>query len=136
MQKYKAGEIAKLAGINIETLRYYERIGIMPEPRRLESRYRYYLDEDLKRLLFIKKAKEIGFSLKEINELLNLKVDSTSTCGDVKRLAEHKLKDVEEKIQNLMKIKKVLIKLIKQCVNEEISSNNCPILEVIENRLK
>ncbi len=132
MNNYKVGEIAKIVGVNVETLRYYERIKIMPKPKRLPSGYRYYNDDDLRRLLFIKRAKELGFTLKEIDELLNLRIESKSTCGDVKHLAERRLTDIEEKIRDLKNIKKVLLRLIRQCVHEEVSSDECPILEVIE----
>ena len=134
MKHYKVGEIAEKIGLNVETLRYYEKIKIMPKPKRMESRYRIYDELDLKRLLFIKRAKELGFTLKEIKELLNLKIESTATCGDVKHLAEHKLTDIEERIRDLKNIKKVLLKLITQCVCEEVSTEECPILEVIEQK--
>ncbi len=136
MEHYKVGEIAKKVGLNVETLRYYEKIKIMPKPKRKESRYRFYDEVDLKRLQFIKRAKELGFTLKEIKELLNLKIESTATCGDVKHLAENKLKDIEERIKDLRNIKSVLAKLINQCICEEISSEECPILEVIEQKVK
>lgn len=136
MGHYKVGEIAKKVGSNVETLRYYEKIKIMPKPKRKESRYRFYDELDLKRLQFIKRAKELGFTLKEIKELLNLKIESTATCGDVKHLAENKLKDIEERIKDLRNIKSVLAKLINQCICEEISSEECPILEVIEQKVK
>lgn len=135
MQEYKVGEIAEIVGVNVETLRYYEKIKLLPEPKRKEfSSYRIYDDNDLARLTFIKRAKELGFTLKEIKELLELKIESTSTCGDVKHLAEHKLTDIEERIKDLKNIKNVLIKLIDQCICEEVSTDECPILEVIETR--
>lgn len=132
MGQYKVGEVAKRSGINTETLRYYEKLKLMPKPKRIESRYRIYDATDLKRLLFIKRSKELGFTLKEVKELLDLKIESTATCGDVKHLAEHKLNDIEERIKDLMNIKKVLTKLINQCKCEEVSTNECPILESIE----
>lgn len=135
MEHYKVGDIAEKVGVNVETLRYYENIKIMPKPKRKDSLYRYYDELDLRRLLFIKRAKELGFTLKEIKELLNLKIESTATCGDVKHLAEHKLNDIEERIKDLMNIKNVLLKLINQCVCEEVSTEECPILEVIEQKI-
>lgn len=135
MEHYKVGDIAEKVGVNVETLRYYEKIKIMPKPKRKESRYRYYDELDLKRLLFIKRAKELGFTLKEIKELLNLKIESTATCGDVKHLAEHKLNDIEERLRDLKNIKNVLLKLINQCVCEELSTDECPILEVVESKI-
>ena len=132
MHKIKVGEIAKQVGVNVETIRYYEKIHLMPEPKRLESGYRFYDSKDVKRLLFVKRAKELGFTLKEIKELLELKIESTSKCGDVKHFAEHKLEDVENRINDLLRIKKILSRMIHQCINEEVSTDECPILEVIE----
>lgn len=134
MEHIKVGEIAKKVGINVETLRYYEKIELMPKPKRKDSRYRYYDKNDLKRLLFIKRAKELGFILKEIKELLELKVESSSTCGDVKHLAENRLKDIKERIKDLKNIKRVLIKLINQCLSEKLSTDECPILEIIDQK--
>jgi len=132
MSVYFVGQIAEVVGINVETIRYYEKLKLLPKPKRRESRYRIYDETDLKRLSFIKRAKELGFTLKEIKELFGLKIDSDARCGDVKHLTEHKLKDVDNRISDLKKIRHVLVKLITQCVNEEVSSDECPILESIE----
>ncbi len=132
MPEYFVGQLAGKVGINVETVRYYEKLKLLPKPKQKESHYRVYDETDLKRLLFIKRAKELGFALKEIKELLELKIDSQAKCGDVKHLTEHKLKDVDNRISDLKKIKTVLVKLINQCVNEEVSSDECPILESIE----
>jgi len=133
MAEYFVRQLAKEAGINVETVRYYEKLKLFPKPKRkADYRYRIYDENDLKRLLFIKRAKELGFTLKEIKELFSLRIDSQAKCGDVKHLTEHKLKDVDYRIRDLKKIRGVLVKLIEQCVNEEISSDECPILESIE----
>ena len=132
MTEYLVGQLAKETGINLETVRYYEKLKLLPKPKRRESRYRVYDENDLKRLLFIKRAKELGFTLKEIKELFELRIDSHAKCGDVKHLTEHKLKDVDNRISDLKKIKSVLVKLINHCINEEVSSDECPILESIE----
>ena len=132
MSDLTVGKLAKEVGINLETVRYYETIGLMPNPNRRDSGYRIYSERDLKRLLFIKRAKELGFTLKEIQELFEIKVETKSTCGDVKHIAEHKIIDVEQKIKDLQKIKRVLKKLVAQCICEEVSTDECPILETIE----
>ena len=100
------GQLAEKTDVNVETLRYYERKGIMPKPSRSESGYRQYSQEDVARIQFIKRAQELGFSLKEISELLTLRVDPDTTCGDVKERTEAKIKDVEEKIRDLHKMKR------------------------------
>lgn len=132
MAEYFVGQLAEEVGINTETVRYYEKLKLLPKPKRKESRYRVYDEIDLKRLLFIKRAKELGFTLKEIKELFGLRIDSEAKCGDVKHLTKHKLEDVDNRISDLKKIRNILIKLIDQCVNEEISSDECPILESIQ----
>lgn len=132
MSNLTVGKLAKQVGINLETVRYYESIDLMPKPSRKESGYRVYSENDLKRLFFIKRGKELGFTLKEIKELMEIKVETKSTCGDVKHIAEHKIIDVEEKIKDLQKIKRVLKKLVAQCICEEVSTDECPILETIE----
>lgn len=132
MVEYFVGQLAKDAGINVETIRYYEKQGLLPKPRRRDSHYRVYDDEDLQRLLFIKRAKELGFTLKEIRELFRLRIDYDAKCGDIKHLTEQKLKDVDNRIRDLKKIRTVLAKLIDQCVDEEVFPDECPILESIK----
>lgn len=129
MNSFTVSALADKAGINLETVRYYEKIGLMPKPKRKESHYRFYNEDDFARLKFITRAKELGFTLKEISNLLSLKVDSETKCGDIKNLAEEKIKDVEEKIRDLKNIKKHLEKLVTQCINKELTSDECPILK-------
>jgi MerR family mercuric resistance operon transcriptional regulator len=102
----------------------------MPEPPRRESGYRQYSEDDVARILFIKHAKELGFSLKEILELLSLRVDPNTTCGDVKKRAEVKVADIDEKIRALQKMKRALTKLVTLCRGRGPTSE-CPILEVL-----
>jgi Hg(II)-responsive transcriptional regulator len=131
MNSFTVGALADKAGINLETVRYYEKIGLMPKPKRKESHYRIYDENDFVRLKFIIRAKELGFTLKEISELLSLKVDSETKCGDIKKLAEEKIIDVGNKIRDLKNIKKHLDKLVTQCINEEVSSDECPIVKAL-----
>jgi len=91
MKTITVGALAKETGINIETVRYYENIKLLPKPMRKDSRYRVYDENDLARLKFIIRAKKLGFTLKEIRKLLSLKIDSHSMCGDIKKLAEEKV---------------------------------------------
>ncbi|RMD89859.1 MAG: MerR family transcriptional regulator [Calditrichaeota bacterium] len=127
----KIGELAKSAGVNIETIRYYERRGLIPEPPRRESGYRIYSDEDLQRLLFIRRAKELGFSLNEIKELLTLRMDPETTSYDFHQAVQVKLEKIEEKIIELQRIHKALKELLATC-NGKLPLSECPILETLE----
>lgn len=131
METITIGTLAKRADVNIETIRYYERRGLIPKPHRRDSGYREYSDETTRRILFIKRAKDLGFSLNEIYELLSLKVTPGTTCSDVKRKAEGKMADIEGKIKILRHMKKALLKLSKECRGTGPASE-CPILEALE----
>ena len=131
MEILTIGKLAKSVNVNIETIRYYERRGLIPKPRRRESGYREYSDETTKRILFIKRAKDLGFSLKEVDELLSLKIAPGTTCSDVKSKAEEKIADIEDKIKTLQRMKKALFKLSKTCRGAGPASE-CPILEALE----
>lgn len=130
MRNLTIGQLARKAQVNVETIRYYERRGLIPDPPRRESGYRQYSEDAVSRIHFIKRAKELGFSLKEISELLSLRVDPDTTCGDVKRRAEVKIADVEEKIRALQRIKKALTKLVAFCRGSGPTSE-CPIMEAL-----
>lgn len=132
MNSFTVGVLAREAKINIETIRFYEGIKLMPEPKRKESRYRIYNEKDLVRLKFIIRAKELGFTLSEIKELLLLKVDSQSKCRDIKAMADSRISNIEEKIKDLKKIRNHLQVLVSQCVDEELSSDDCPIVMALE----
>ena len=124
------GSVAKLTGNNIETIRYYEKIGLLPEPKRGASGYRQYPDTTIKRLQFIKAAKALGFTLSDIKELLELRADSAASCASVQAKAKTKLLEVENKIRVLSKIMRVLQSLADECrVEKEISY--CPILNAM-----
>ncbi len=125
------GEVAKRSGIGLETVRFYERKGLIEEPPRTDSGYRQYPAAVVARLRFIKRAKELGFSLKEILELLSLRVDSDTTCADVKKRADLKILDIEQKISILREMKRALTKLVVLCA-ESGPTSDCPILEALE----
>ena len=133
LDKLKIGQVAKLAGISVETVRFYERQGLLENPPRKESGYRQYPPEAVLRISFIKKAKEVGFSLKEIKELLSLRLDSTTICADVRSLAEAKICDIEQKIQALQKMKQALADLTAAC-NGDAPVSKCPILKSLEEK--
>jgi MerR family mercuric resistance operon transcriptional regulator len=131
MKTLTIGKLAEQTGVNIATVRYYERRGLIPKPPRKKSGYREYSDETVKRILFIKHAKELGFSLKEIAELLFLKLDRKTPCSEIKKRADKKIQDIEEKIVLLRKMKKALINLTGDCSGHGPVSE-CPILEALE----
>ena len=127
------GQVAKLSGIGIETIRFYEREGLVDEPARRESGYREYTNDVVTRLTFIKRAQELGFSLREISELLALKLHPKASCAEVRQRAEGKVTDIETKIRDLQKMKKALMGLIASC-NTSKPVSECPILEAFDSK--
>jgi len=128
---YSIGQLAKKAHVNVQTIRFYERRGILKPIRREDSGYRKYDDDSLKRLHFIRQAKELGFSLKEIHELLSLRVRSVQTCDRVRAKASEKLEEIRKKIIQLRDLEKTMKELILDCENRQVS-DCCPILEKME----
>lgn len=125
------GKVALLAEVGVETIRFYERKGLIDEPPRLESGYRQYPEETVSRLRFIRRAKELGFTLKEIKELLALRIEPDTTCEDIRHRADAKIGDIEAKIGTLKKMKKALVKLTLSCSGSG-PVGECPILEAME----
>src|SRR5712692_1093899 len=121
-------QLAKRGGVNLETIRYYERTGLLPKPPRSGAGYRQFLPESVRRVQFIKRAQELGFSLKEIKELLALRIAPGSTRADVRKRAEAKIADIEGKVQHLRAMKKTLVQLSETCCGSGPASE-CPILE-------
>ena len=127
------GEVAKKAGVNVETIRFYERRGLVPQPTRREgSGYREYSDEAVSRIRFIRRARELGFTLKEIKEILNLRESPTTTCGELKVRVEQKLADVEARLRDLKQIKMALRKLADECAGGKAPASECPILQALK----
>jgi Hg(II)-responsive transcriptional regulator len=125
------GEVAKQAHVRIETLRYYERTGLVASPPRSESNYRLYPQETVRRVQFIKRAQELGFSLKEIMELLSLRTTPETPCVDIRRRAVDKITAIEEKIRVLHAMKNALVQLVEECSGQgEIT--DCPILAALD----
>ncbi len=131
IKRLTIGRLADSAGLGVETVRFYERKGLLEEPPRNASGYRQYPAETVIRLRFIKRAKELGFSLKEIKELLALRHNANATCADVREQAEVKLRDIEEKIRDLGRMKEALAHLTCQCQGIGPVSQ-CPILSALE----
>lgn len=131
-QQLTRGEIAKRSGVNIETIRYYERRGLLPKPPRSVSGYRLFSTDDARRVRFIKRAQELGFSLAEIAELLALRLSTKGQRAGVRKLAEAKILDIKEKIKTLRAMEKSLERLTTACCGGEGALSECPILESFE----
>ena len=131
MKLLTRGELARLAGVGIETVRFYEREGLLAEPARTPAGYRQYGEDVVARLQFIQRAKELGFTLNDTKELLSLRVDPS--CEDVKARAEAKIADIEEKIKTLQRMKKSLARLTTECGGKG-GGTECPILDALDGR--
>jgi Hg(II)-responsive transcriptional regulator len=127
----RTGEVAAEAGVNIQTLRFYERLGILPRPTRTSSGYRSYSNEAVRLVRFIKRAQDLGFTLAEIEELLLLRSDTQSSCAQVKRAAQAKLVAIEEKIHSLRSMKRALTVLLTSCARND-RERRCPLLESLD----
>lgn len=127
------GRVARSAGLAIDTVRYYEREGLLQKPARTSSGYRQYPADAVARLRFIRQAKELGFTLSEIRELLALKVAPGKSCAHVRARAEAKIADIEQRVAQLNRMKRALAKLAAACSGRGPTSE-CPILDAMEAR--
>lgn len=125
------GKAAQQGGVNVQTIRYYERRGLLPKAARTPAGYRQYSDEAIRRLRFIRQAQALGFSLGEIEELLCLRMQTGTTCADIRTRARQKIAAVKQKIGELQRIKDALDKLAKACRGKGPTSA-CPILEALD----
>jgi DNA-binding transcriptional MerR regulator len=123
--------LASQAGVNVQTLRYYERRGILPEPRRSESGYRSYDDQAVRTVRFVRCAQQLGFSLEEIDSLLDLAMGGPRNCETAKTLATEKITELESKITRLSGMRDSLRRLVETC-DRSPSQRDCPLLEAIE----
>lgn len=128
--KYQIGEIAKKCNVNKETLRYYERKGLIPEPDRTDSGYRIYTEDIIDRLNFIKRMQELGFSLMEIKKLLGVVDKDDIRCLDMHEFVVQKIEDVQKMIRDLRKIEIMLEDLKARCPDEK-ALYDCPIIDTI-----
>lgn len=131
MSKLTISGLAKSAGVNLQTIRYYERQELLTPVARTETGYRIYQQDTVRRLRFIRRAQELGFSLSEIKELLSLRLDAHTTSADIRERARAKLADVEQKIRHLQAIQTSLSRLIKSCRGCGPAAD-CPILENLD----
>ncbi len=135
MDTLKRGELAERSGVNIETLRYYEKRKLIDPPPRSESGYRLYTLADASRIRFIKNAQKLGFTLNEIRDLLKLRIKQNTSCEPVLKKAEHKRAEIMIKIKDLQSMKRALDQLIHKC-EQSIPTEDCPILESFESNKK
>ncbi|ELI7964641.1 Zn(2+)-responsive transcriptional regulator [Yersinia enterocolitica] len=132
----KIGQIAKLADVTPDTIRYYEKQGMMDHAERTEGGYRLYTEQDLQRLRFIRYAKQLGFMLETIAELLSIRVDPEHhTCQESKAIVDSRLLDVESKITELKRMRESLKRLSDACCGSTHATTYCSILEALEQGL-
>lgn len=133
---YRIGELARHFGVKADTLRFYEKEGLLAPSLRTAAGYRLYSEGDKSRLHFILRCKRVGFSLKDIEELLSLRVSGCEvTCREVKAVADAKLADVEERITELKRFRDSLKQLSDACCGGQESAEHCSILEALDGKL-
>ena len=131
MNHLTIGQLAKQGGVKLETIRYYERRGILPHPPRTSSGYRSFSNESVRRLRFIKRAQVLGFSLREIEELLMLRARPGRSCATVQAKAKAKIADIDTKLQQLSAMRGALTRLVATCARRGTTSA-CPILDSLD----
>jgi MerR family mercuric resistance operon transcriptional regulator len=133
MQKdiFSIGQLAKQAGCKVETVHYYEKTGLMPEPPRTKGGHRVYALSHSKRLNFIRRSRELGFSIEKIKDLLRFIDEPDHYCGEVKAMAMQQAREVQQKIDDLQRLKEALNTMVTQCKGKGYSIDNCPIIDVL-----
>jgi Hg(II)-responsive transcriptional regulator len=131
MMTMTIGRVAEAAGVNVATIRYYERRGIVPQPRRTSAGYRQYEQSAVDRIRFIRRAQELGFTLDEIEDLLALNVTDPAACHVVEDATRAKLDDVEAKIRDLKRMRTVLADLVRSCQSRQ-PTTECPVLATLD----
>jgi len=127
-ERFLIGELAEQAGVNRETLRYYERRGLLKPARRTASGYRVYNRESAARLLFIKRAQGFGFSLEEIRDLLAMKPENPRSCNRVMHMLDHKLDELAERIRETQRFRRQLARYRKHCGEALVHGESCPVI--------
>ena len=130
MRALTIGRLAAAAGTNLETVRYYERIGLMPRPQRSQGGHRHYAAEHARRLRFIRRARELGFGIQDIQVLLALAEPGRRSCGDVRNIASAHLRTIRSKIADLAQLEDILERTIAECSGRR--SPICPVLDMLD----
>lgn len=136
MKQLTIGKLAEQTGVSADTLRYYEKMGLLEGASRSQAGYRLYDQDTVRVVRFIRGAKELSFTLDEIKQLLTLKQSDQSTCGEILKHTEAKIKEAEHRIKDLKEIRKVLKGLAEQCPADDTPSDCCPILDHISRKAK
>ena len=131
MMLLNIGQVAKRTGVTVETVRFYEKQGLLAAPQRSDAGYRQYPLETVKRVRFIQHAKDVGFTLKDIGELLALRQEPGTSCTDIKLRATQKIEEVDQKIRDLKRIRDAVGRMVMKCSGRGALSQ-CPILEELE----
>jgi MerR family mercuric resistance operon transcriptional regulator len=126
------GELSRLTGVNIETIRYYEKIELLPAPMRTVGGHRLYGPRERRTLAFIRRARELGFTLDEIRALLDLGGPGRASCAEVKAIAAHHLDDIRAKIADLKKLERLLASTIAKCSGRKVPE--CPVIDILDSR--
>lgn len=129
MPSLTIGRLATVTGVNLETVRYYERIGLMPPPARTASGHRTYEHPHVRRLAFIRRARELGFSIEQIRALLALAEPSRSSCAQVQEIAQTHLGEVRAKLADLARLERILSETVDRCSGDPAPS--CPVLDML-----
>ena len=129
-EKFPIGTLAKQSGANIETIRYYERIGLLTRPLRSSNGRRIYGHSDLRTLIFIRRARELGFPLEDIRSLLTLGGPASATCGEVREIAARHLADIRSKLHDLGNLENLLASTVSQCSGGSV--RECPVLDILD----
>ncbi len=128
---FTTGQLARQANCKVETVHYYEKTGIMPEPGRTKGGHRIYTLTHLKRLNFIRRCRDLGFSIEQVKELLRFIDESDHYCGEVKAMAMLHIRETQQKIDDLTRLKDALNQMVGQCKGQNYSIDNCPIIDAL-----
>ncbi len=131
IEQFTIGQIAQQAKCKVETVHYYEKAGLMPEPPRTEGGHRIYSLGDIKRLNFIRRSRELGFSIEQIKNLLKFIDEPNHYCGEVKAMAITQAREVQRKIDDLKRLQVALNEMIIQCTGERFPIDDCPIIDAL-----
>jgi MerR family mercuric resistance operon transcriptional regulator len=130
LKQFTSGKLADTVGVNRETIRFYERGGLMSPPGRTSGGYRVYHESDVRRLRFILRSKSLGFTLAEIGELLSIADGRLVRCASVKKIADQRLKQIDRQIADLMRLRVALRTLVRRCSTRR-SVTGCPIIDTL-----